>query len=154
MALLSGLLAVALFAPNPKADLPLGTWKMQGEGEVPTDLVITEVKPDGKLEGAVFGKPLNGTWDGTVLSFRDSRDYNLYRRERTFSARLVREKQGAKEQPTLTGMRTDWLSGCYIDMHLPAGAWKAHLKAPAKQKDRPRPAKHVERDAVERASAR
>ena len=124
MALLSSLLAVALFAPSPKADLPLGTWKVQVEGEVSGDLVITEVKPDGRLCGTAFGKPLDGTWDGTVLSFHVSHGHDLYS---SFSARLVQEKQGETVRCKLTGTRTSMLSACYLDEQLPVRRWEARL---------------------------
>jgi hypothetical protein len=134
MALLSGLFAVALFVPNAKVDLPLGTWKVQVEGEVSGDLVITEVKPDGRLCGTVFGKPLAGTWDGTVLSFHVSHVRHSYDRYSSFSARLVQEKQGTKVRYTLTGTETGFISGCYIYEYLPPRGWKAHLEAPDNKK--------------------
>jgi hypothetical protein len=129
MALISGLLAVALCVPNPRTDLPLGTWKVQVEGEEAGALVITEVKPDGKLCGTAFGKPLDGTWDGAILSFHVS-GHGLYY---MFSARLVQQKQGAKVRYTLTGMRTALLSACYLYKPLPPRGWEAHLEAPANE---------------------
>jgi hypothetical protein len=104
--------------------LPPGTWAVHVEGEGAGDLVITAVKPDGKLCGTAFGKPLDGTWDGAVLSFRVSHGHDLYS---TYSARLVREKQGELVRCKLSGTRTSLLSACYLYEHLPVRRWEASL---------------------------
>jgi hypothetical protein len=133
MALFSGLLAVALVVPTVKADLPPGTWKVQDGGRAESDLVITGVKPDGTLCGTAFGQPLDGRWDGTVLSFHVRHDRAVYKVCDSFSARLVREQQGAQVRYTLTGMHTHHISGCYIEQHR-FNDWKAHLEAPGHEK--------------------
>jgi hypothetical protein len=140
MALLSGLLAMVLVGPTSKADLPLGTWRVQIAGRVSGDLVITEVKPDRTLCGTAFGKPLVGSWDGEVLSFSKQTDdgealrAGVQRLSISFAGRLVREQQGEKVRYTLTGTETRFITGCYIHTFLPSREWKAHLEAPDHQK--------------------
>jgi hypothetical protein len=134
MTLFPTVLAVILFGPSATADLPTGTWKVQYEGLTTGDLVIIEVKPDGKLCGTAFGQPLYGTWDGEVLSFRVDQPYPAGHRYLSFSGRLVRDQQGLPVRYLLTGTQTGHISACYEQRFLPPREWKAHLEVPAHEK--------------------
>ena len=122
------LTAVALFCVTSRAvadDLPVGTWKVQLDDKWQSELLITKVKPDGEVVGEVFGKPIEGKWDGTKLSFLVSHGNDLHS---SFEGWLLQDKQGEKVRHTLTGVRKSFVhDGCYLFQELPSRGWYAHL---------------------------
>ena len=139
MALLSRiscLAAFALFCGTARSvadELPVGSWKVRLDGNSQSDLLIAEVKPDGKVVGEVFGKPIDGKWDGTKLTFLVSHGDDL---KSSFEGWLLQEKQGGKVRYTLMGVRKTSVYRCYFGFELPSREWYAHLKPQNKSRER------------------
>ncbi len=82
------------------ADLPVGTWAANVDGEK-GDFVVKEVK-EGKFAGVLLGTDVSGSWNGKTVTFLLGKD--------TYEAHLVAEP-GEKGQTkyTLTGMRSQMI---------------------------------------------
>jgi hypothetical protein len=117
-------LAALLWAVPAMAEtFPVGVWQVNAGPDGRGELVIKAIKNDGALEGTIFGKPIEGTWDGTRFSFK-FRDVT----EKWYEAWLLKETQGTRLHWTLTGVRKfftfyaapgdNWYTG---------GGWYAHL---------------------------
>jgi hypothetical protein len=119
---------VALFcvATVSSADeLPVGAWKLHVGGEDPSALVITEVKADGKVIAEVFGRRIEGKWDGTKLSFKTGtgKPTGPVQMWRSFEGWMMKEKQGENVRYTLAGNFK--LEGYCLKLDVCRG-WYAH----------------------------
>src|SRR5262245_10385913 len=125
---------VALFCVTTLSladELPVGTWKLHVGGEDPSDLVITEVKSDGKVIAEVFGRPIEGKWDGKKLSFQTGRKGTVPAEQWSFDGWVVKEKQGENVRYTLTGSFKITMYCVQIELR---SGWYAHRDLVAKKK--------------------
>ncbi len=112
-------------APAARAEPPVGDWRMPTFGPNLT-LVIRCVGPDGRLEGALLGRAINGKWDPasqkvTFASLTENGNM-IY----SFEGRLRRVSCGRTATYVLEGTyNLNWW--CYPVDEGYWGAWSAQL---------------------------
>lgn len=118
---------LALATAARAADLPVGTWAVNVDGNK-GDFTVKEVK-DGKFAGVLLNADVSGTWDGKTITFLSGKD--------TYEAHLVAEPADAgKVKYTLTGMRSQQVfnpnrAGGGNPIHVAKVGWYAQLTADA-----------------------
>ena len=111
LALAAGFALLAFAATARAADLPIGEWSVVVNG-TKGSLYVKEVGRDGKVNAALLGGDIEGTWDGTTLTFQ--------RGSFKMEAFLVAEEEKGQTKYTLTGTRVERIVSTFVSPPLPA----------------------------------